>query len=109
MVKIMVAEATGKVLDFLVFQAEGHSWWRPEEFFEPTVEWSQGGPIIERERITLRVSTMLGIDWVAFYDRPGEYHAHIRAKGPTSLIAAMRCYVVSKLGPEVEVPESLLP
>ena len=27
--------------------------------------------------------------------------------GPTPLIAAMRCYVASKLGDEVEVPEEL--
>ena len=29
------------------------------------------------------------------------------AAGPTPLIAAMRCYVVSKLGEEVEVPDAL--
>jgi len=28
--------------------------------------------------------------------------------GPTPLIAAMRCYVASKLGEEVEAPEELL-
>lgn len=28
--------------------------------------------------------------------------------GPTPLIAAMRCYVASKLGDEVEIPEELL-
>jgi hypothetical protein len=28
-------------------------------------------------------------------------------KGPTPLIAAMRCYVTLKLGDEVEVPEEL--
>ena len=27
--------------------------------------------------------------------------------GPTPLIAAMRCYVTSKLGDEVEIPEAL--
>jgi hypothetical protein len=27
--------------------------------------------------------------------------------GPTPLIAAMRCYVTSKLGDEVEVPDEL--
>jgi hypothetical protein len=36
MVKIKVAEATGPVLDFLVFQAEGHSWWhRKHAKFDP--------------------------------------------------------------------------
>jgi hypothetical protein len=28
--------------------------------------------------------------------------------GPTPLIAAMRCYVASKLGDEIEIPEELL-
>lgn len=28
-------------------------------------------------------------------------------KGPTPLIAAMRCYVASRLGDEVEIPEEL--
>ena len=69
--------------------------------------WAQGGPIIERERITLRVSTMVGTDWVAFYDVPNQYHAHVREKGPTPLVAAMRCYVASKLGDDVDVPEEL--
>jgi hypothetical protein len=31
-----------------------------------------------------------------------------RAEGPTPLIAAMRCYVASKLGDTVEIPEELL-
>jgi hypothetical protein len=30
-----------------------------------------------------------------------------RGYGPTPLIAAMRCYVASKLGDEVELPEEL--
>ena len=40
-------------------------------------------------------------------------HPPIRPKkrwwrnGPTPLIAAMRCYVISKLGEEVEVPDEL--
>jgi len=31
----------------------------------------------------------------------------IHGKGPTPLIAAMRCYVASKLGDEVEIPQEL--
>lgn len=30
------------------------------------------------------------------------------AEGPTPLIAAMRCYVASKLGDEVDIPEELI-
>ncbi len=29
-----------------------------------------------------------------------------RFEGPTLLVAAMRCYVASKLGAEIEVPDS---
>lgn len=84
----------------------GH--WEVIERFQPSTDWSQGGPIIAQERITLRVSTMTGTAWVTFYDVPGQYHAHVREKGPTALIAAMRCFVASKLGDEVDVPKELL-
>ena len=61
--------------------------------------WSQGGPIIEREKI----SVVEGMDdeWQAG-KRPFKFYY-----GPTPLIAAMRCYVASKLGDEVEIPEEL--
>ena len=36
-----------------------------------------------------------------------EYELAIHGRGPTPLIAAMRCYVASKLGDEVEVPDEL--
>ena len=65
-------------------------------------DWAQGGPILDRERITIR-------QWT---DMPSihAYMPHDGAPwgaGPTPLIAAMRCYVASKLGREVEVPEEL--
>lgn len=71
--------------------------------------WESGGPIIERERISLRVNVN-GANWVAFLDFGGSLVNGVKARmpGPTPLIAAMRCYVVSKLGEEVEVPAELL-
>lgn len=69
----------------------------------PTTDWRYGGPIVERERITLRVDTRGG-RWVAFLD--GD-HVTARMTGATPLIAAMRCYVASKLGTEVEIPSKL--
>lgn len=42
------------------------------------------------------------VQWVKRTDWPRHYW-----QGPTTLIAAMRCYVASKLGDEVEVPEEL--
>ena len=68
--------------------------------YHPSTYWSQGGPIIERENIAL------------YPHGDGTYEAEVflnpkRGAGPTPLIAAMRCYVASKLGDEVEIPEEL--
>ena len=65
-----------------------------------STDWSRGGPIIEREMIELVPQTPAL--WDAMYK--GQ---HIPNDGPTPLIAAMRCYVASKLGDEVELPEEL--
>lgn len=70
-------------------------------WFLPSTDWSQGGPIIERERITLDPFDD-SPNWCATI--PGYMY---RVYGPTPLIAAMRCYVASKLGDEVEIPEEL--
>jgi hypothetical protein len=75
--------------------------------YNPSTDWEQGGPIIERE-------------WLDVTPWPNESREDMRwqckqhdsidcvAFGPTPLIAAMRCYVASKLGDEVEVPDELL-
>lgn len=65
-----------------------------------TTDWSKGGPIIERELISVSSQTN-GHSWAA-------KGAHNYSYGPTPLIAAMRCFVASKLGDEVDVPEELL-
>jgi hypothetical protein len=86
--------------------------------FNPSTNWAQGGPIIEREKI--------GVWWATHYvDEDGvEYGNHWYAEvgctdenadsrycgvadGPTPLIAAMRCYVAMKMGDEIELPEEL--
>jgi hypothetical protein len=73
---------------------------------EHSTNWSHGGPIVERE-----------IDQISRYETYPDYRADrfatddyedCHAIGPTMLIAAMRCYVASKLGDEVEIPEELL-
>ena len=70
-----------------------------------STEWCHGGAIIERELIdTLTVEG--GTDgWQANKYLPDE---KVTAYGTTPLIAAMRCYVASKLGDEVEVPKELM-
>ena len=84
--------------------------------FLPTHDWSQGGPIIEREQIEVspwntrsapnKKYLFEATDWRA---RSLQLVLH-DAEGfvaPTPLIAAMRCYVASKLGDEVDVPDEL--
>lgn len=77
-----------------------------------STDWAQGGPIVEREKIDLFTEKQPHAEsWCASVSRyqNGErlYGWRIHKYGPTPLIAAMRCYVASKLGDEVEVPEEL--
>ena len=66
-----------------------------------STDWSQGGPIIERERISAN-REVLAHEWLAC-----TYDTRIARSGPTALIAAMRCYVASVLGDEVEIPSEV--
>ena len=58
-------------------------------YWTPSTDWAQGGPIIEREGLTI---THQQNQWAAQTDDD------LFAFGPTPLIAAMRCYVASKQG-----------
>ena len=88
--------------DWLVYVTERDSdddgW-----IFKPSTDWSQGGPIIERERISTQTTEDY---WYA--DLTTESGAFIQLVGDTALVAAMRCYVASKLGNEVDVPDELM-
>lgn len=71
----------------------------------PSSTWEQGGPIIEREKISMEYCAAL--DWSAVHGEAftgicPPYGAVLR--GETALIAAMRAYVASKLGETVELP-----
>lgn len=84
-------------------------------------DWGLGGPIIEKAGITvsLRYGSLppnhVQDTWDAsiqpeYYTtgRPGSgVMKAVTVTGPTPLIAAMRCYVASRLGDEVEIPEEL--
>ena len=65
--------------------------------WEPSVDWAQGGPIIEREGINLSHSLEPGSEHCTAYMRSGRH----RQKGLTPLVAAMRCYVDFKFGEDV--------
>lgn len=115
--KIKTSELIGAALDWAVAKCEGteNTWGRsrlkPHEFYRGhsySTDWLQGGPILDREKIGLRGPSVLGANWVAFIDASGcSQGPQNRQVGTTSLIAAMRCYVASKLGDEVEVPDEL--
>ena len=68
--------------------------------YTPTVNWAQGGPIIEREKIA--------IDYDHDVWNAAKYGLGWYISGPTPLIAAMRCYCFFKLGDEVDVPKELI-
>ena len=103
--EIKTSELAGAALDWAVAKCEGI---QDSEFVRThmdawpySTDWSQGGPIIEREKIGVWWDGV----WHAKYDgcRPDQVQdAH------TPLIAAMRCYVASKLGDEVEIPNELI-
>lgn len=117
-----VSELTGATLDYWVACAEGlphprindgYCWFElpacdddpagaVDAAFTPSTDWSQGGPIIERELIAIA----MGADQAA---SPGwsahvgliDYEEDFEQSGPTPLVAAMRAYVASKFGEEV--------
>jgi hypothetical protein len=128
------SELTGHALNWAVAQAEGDKVYRPrlgrpsdwdkeaylkdgsddrwvvrvqnprvahfvDWTYNPSGSWWEGGPIIEREKITLEWT---GEDWMAYIKHDDEFF------GLTPLVAAMRCYVASKLGDTIEIPEELL-
>lgn len=78
--------------------------------FDPSTNWSQGGPIIEH------IKGFALKHWLESESEPETcYGAHIlnhegywAQLGPTPLIAAMRCFVTSKLGDKVDIPKELL-
>lgn len=63
--------------------------------------WAQGGTIIEREHIDLVWQASGELEWTA-YSNDDKEHKQV---GFTPLAAAMRCFVASKLGDEVDIPE----
>lgn len=110
------SELTGAALDWAVAKCEGAYIPSVDTDIDGTkrvnyggmypdwsTDWTQGGQIIERDWIELLHD---GNTWQAIGRGFGEDAPE--GFGPTPLIAAMRCYVASKLGDEVEIPEEIL-
>lgn len=80
-------------------QREGRSTYR---YIAPYSElWQYGGPIIERERIFLSPPSDKAGLWFAAAPAPGSTKMEIGQFADKPLVAAMRVYVVIKLGEEV--------
>jgi len=99
------SELTGGALDWAVANCEGvEIIVRQENWDWYSSSWEHGGPIIEREGLDIRkIRTAHAMAW-----RSVTFDDSIKQYGPTPLIAAMRCYVASKLGDEIDVPADLL-
>jgi hypothetical protein len=125
--KVRVSELQGAELDWAVAKCEGVSvevsnggWWVFDshafpkfsddyneskwQAFHPSIHWAQGGPIIERERIDVM---WCGDRWCVYTMTPDK-ELQLQTEGATPLLAAMRGYVASKLGFEVEIPEEVM-
>ena len=101
---IKVAEATKLQLNWLVARIEGDELPKSGgKGLDYSSDWAHGGPIFDRERITIRQWTDMPIIHAYMPHDGAPWGA-----GPTPLIAAMRCLITSKLGREVEVPEEFL-
>ena len=115
--KRKTSDLIGAALDWTVAKCEGtwHGYLDADTFpdihaagrLNYSTNWSQGGPIIEQIK---------GFEFKQWLESKPELccEAHIHNYegnwiqfGPTPLIAAMRCYVASKMGDEVEIPEEL--
>jgi hypothetical protein len=132
-VKIKTSELIGLSLDWAVAKCEGlidsgkvglympreyceyssPLGWSPERQvyydndYRPTRDWSIGGPIIERERIEVRPTTV-NIDDTTKNWSSSIADVWMFMPGHTPLISSMRCYVASKLGDEVDIPDELV-
>ena len=112
--KMKTSELRGAALDWAVAKCEDEEvslikgqletrW--TDNGWKPSTDWAQAGPIIEKEKIELaHMYSDRNFFWVATRSENG---AISEEQGPTPLVAAMRCYVASQLGDEIEIPEEL--
>ena len=110
------SELTGAALDWAVSKCE---YTKPVQIggstvmvfkdvpfdYRPSTNWAQCGSIIEREGIeTCRLKDG---EWRGQLYEEGIDKMH-REYGATPLIAAMRCFVASRMGDDIELPEELI-
>lgn len=128
--KIKTSELSGVALDWAVAQAaerkldthQGKIGYYVDNWYanvnskfvqwSPSIDWSQGGPLIERFGVTVMKydDSCLDADranlWTAKPD--GSWADGWIIDSPSALIAACRAIVSAKLGDEIDVPEGLV-
>jgi hypothetical protein len=112
------SELTGAALDWAVAKCEGVPvrWGSKRKVFlipdipgvtwKPSTDWSLMGPIIEREHISLNQRQDGWWGACIQYNYDDEARSIQLSHWP--LISAARCFVQSKLGDDVVIPEELL-
>ena len=98
--KIKTSELEDLALDWAVHQSLFEGACHDEPAPNYSTDWGIAGPIIERNLITIFRHDE---EWFAHsqLSTPEDFH------GDTPLIAAMRCYVASKLGDTIDIPEGV--
>ena len=113
------SELTGAALDWAVAKCDGYidkdmAWIEGGKVevayytdYSPSTNWQHGGGIIEREKIDLNWDVTLShrVDGLWFASASG---GDDDMTASTPLVAAMRAYVASKFGDEIDVPEELI-
>ena len=103
--KLKTSELDGAQLDYAVGKCRGITL-ELHGIVPYSTDWAHGGPVIEQEGISLYLDTNNLWQANIFDDNPAVFFGS-GVEGSTPLIAAMRCYVASKLGEEIDIPEEL--
>lgn len=103
------SELHGAALDWAVAKCEGYA---DDSDNHPTdlcfsIDWELGGPIIEREGISILYRRNLCCYWATDSECPEDDEASGQT-GFSILAAAMRCYVASRLGDDVTIPNEIM-
>lgn len=112
-----VADLEGPKLDYWVAKADDWfatqclqldemcpAFWVETEcssMYSPSTDWAQGGPIIERERISVTDESSWAEERWAAFQRGEKGLSKNTAYGPKPLVAAMRAFVCKTFGEEV--------
>lgn len=121
--KVKTSELIGKALDYAVAICKGKGidledvndpWITvdgiadiPLHAYNPSQDWAIAGPIIEREWLDVTPWPNESREEMRWHCQQHDSGGDCAQYGSTPLTAAMRCYVASKLGDEVEIPDAL--